>query len=108
MNHILADLKGCEQIVKSDVIGKLVTLLSSSFEIKLEAAYCLCHIAIHQQKEWADAMIKEGAVKAFVPLLKSHDGEEIHIALTYFEAMFRVMVSGYYLLIEKCRFIIIF
>lgn len=93
---VLADLKVCGQIVESVVIPKLVTLLSSSFEIKLEAAYCLCHIAIHQQKEWAEIMIEAEAVKAFVPLLKSHDGEEIHVALTYFEAMFRLLVNMQY------------
>lgn len=94
LSNLAADMKACAQIVESGVIAKLVALLISSFEIKLEAAYCLCHIASHQQTEWADAMMKENAVKAFVPLLKSHDGEEIHVALTYFEAMFRLMVCG--------------
>lgn len=88
----LADFKVCKEIVASDLIEKLVKHLSSSYEIKMEAAYCLCHIAIHQQKEWAEAMLEKQAVKAFVPFLKSHDGEEIHVALTYFEAMFRILV----------------
>lgn len=38
-------------------------------------------------------MLKEGALKSFVPLLKSHDGEAIHVALNYFEAMFKLLVG---------------
>ena len=75
------------------MISKLVSHLAASFEIKLEAAYCLCHIAAHQQKPWAEAMLKEEALKNFIPLLKSHDGEAIHIALAYLEAMFKMLVS---------------
>lgn len=79
--------------MESGVLPKLVSLLSGTqFDIRIEAAYSLCHVATHQQKEWADAMIEAEAVKAFVPLLKSHDGEDIHVALTYFEAMFRLLV----------------
>ncbi|XP_067934670.1 uncharacterized protein [Watersipora subatra] len=91
LSNLSVDVKACEEIVNSGVITKLVSLLASSFEIKLEAAYCLCHIATHGRKEWAEAMMEEGAVKAFVSLLKSHDGEVIQVALTYFEAMFRVL-----------------
>lgn len=84
-------------------MSKLVQLLNSSFEIKLEAAYCLCHVATHQQKAWAEAMLEEKALEGFVPLLKSHNGEEIHIALTYFEAMFRLLVG----IIEYGIFVVI-
>jgi len=45
-------------------------------------------------ESWAKQLLEAGAVKSFVPLLKSHDGEEIHVALTFLEAMFRVLVSG--------------
>ena len=90
-----ADQKVCEQIVSSGVIDKLVSLLSSSYEIKLEAAYCLCHLATHQQSSWATMMLDAEAVKAFVPLLKSHDGEAIHVSLTYFDAMFKILVRVY-------------
>lgn len=75
--------------------SKLVSLLTSSYEIKIEAAYCLCHIATHQEAGWAETMLSEGAVKAFIPLLKSHDGEEIHVALTYLEAMFKLLVCNH-------------
>lgn len=86
LSNITALPNACKELIDTDLLSSIVNLLSSTYDVKKEAAYTLCNVAANVV-ELCGCLLEKGALTAIIPLLKSSDVDTIHYALTLTELM---------------------
>jgi hypothetical protein len=76
----------CRKVSKEEMLPSIIHLLSSTIEIRKEAAYCLCNIAA-QGGDGCAALLQHGALTAIVPLLKVTEPDCAHMGLSLVEML---------------------
>ncbi|ESO08615.1 hypothetical protein HELRODRAFT_185404 [Helobdella robusta] len=71
----------CQKLIKCNLLPTVISLLNSAYNIRYEAAYCLCNIAQHGD-DICREIFKQHAIPNIVPTLKSHDLELVSMSLS--------------------------
>ncbi|XP_077995455.1 uncharacterized protein LOC144448946 [Glandiceps talaboti] len=83
----------CQTLIDMGLPQKMIQLLHSTFDIKKEAALCLCNLAHHGEK-YCEGLIKQEVFPHVIAMLKSHDPEMVMEALWFSEMLLRMTNAG--------------
>ncbi|XP_074641679.1 uncharacterized protein LOC141899333 [Tubulanus polymorphus] len=92
MSNMTGEMNVAREIIRTGAVPHFVNLLSAAYDIKKEAAYCICNLVCHGD-EFCQFISHSDAIVSMIPLLKvsGNDVELIHLALCFYEAMFRAV-----------------
>ncbi|KAL9959731.1 hypothetical protein ACROYT_G033083 [Oculina patagonica] len=77
-----------DAFIQAGVLPLVMDLMSSTYDIKKEAAICLCNIS-HHGPEYLKNVLDLGAMEAFVNIIKSPDQDVVITGLQFIEMALR-------------------
>ncbi|XP_068689862.1 uncharacterized protein [Montipora capricornis] len=77
-----------DMLIQAGILPLIVELLSATFDIKKEAAICVCNVSYHGPS-YLSTVLELGVMDAFVNILKSPDQDTIVTGLQFVEMALR-------------------
>ncbi|XP_020615337.1 importin subunit alpha-9-like [Orbicella faveolata] len=77
-----------DALIQAGILPSIMDLMSSTYDIKKEAAICLCNIS-HHGPDYLKSVLDSGAMEAFINIIKSPDQESVITGLQFFEMALR-------------------
>jgi len=77
-----------DALIQAGILPPIMDLMSSTYDIKKEAAICLCNIS-HHGPDYLKSVLDSGAMEAFINIIKSPDQESVITGLQFFEMALR-------------------
>lgn len=75
----------CDDNDISLILPNIVNHLNSAYEIRREAAVCICNLSCQKNSCYFASCCSENAVKSFLDFFKVHDADLIWLAMSFFE-----------------------
>lgn len=80
-------------LVQGGILPLVMDLMSSTYDIKKEAAICLCNVA-HHGPEYLKSVLDVGAMESFINIMKSPDQDTVITGLQFVEMSLRNFPSS--------------
>ncbi|XP_013406767.1 importin subunit alpha-8-like isoform X1 [Lingula anatina] len=93
LSNITGTRSVCLEVMNHGLLSQLVFLLLDSFDIRKEAAFCVCNISC-QGAEFCQALVNQGCLPGMLSLLKVSDLEAVNLALGFSEMVLRLLPKG--------------
>ncbi|CAG2239124.1 KPNA5_6 [Mytilus edulis] len=100
LSNLTSESKACSAVTHSPLLHQILEQVPAAFDIKMEALYVLCNLAIHGE-EICSYLVDNGVLQQVTPVLKSSDVEILNLGLSLVEMALRMTQNGCHVF-EEC------
>ncbi|VDI78382.1 Hypothetical predicted protein [Mytilus galloprovincialis] len=100
LSNLTSESKACSAVTHSSLLHQILEQVPAAFDIKMEALYVLCNLAIHGE-EICSYLVDNGVLQKVTPVLKSSDVEILNLGLSLVEMALRMTQNGCHVF-EEC------